>query len=204
MAKSKYQPLRDLGDDVLEKIEAQMKSGTSPRSVAKRLHVDHPSLLDYTESRLTTLLESYKKDFVDRAIMHQIEQSGVLKNVQRLAQSLSLYDEMMLVLAAQRNRVESALTAAEKMPAGMLVNQHGIEIERYGSMVDRVLRAQMEMGIVPRVPKKMQGVISRDPENPNMLRFEVTEEMFDAVLEVEEVLGKDVVDGASPLALPSP
>ena len=69
-------------------------------------------------------------------------------------------------MALQRSRVENAIKAAEKLPEGMLVEQHGREIDRYALLVDRVVRLQMDMGVISRVPKKIQGAIARDPDDP--------------------------------------
>jgi hypothetical protein len=135
---------------------------------------------------------------MDRSLMKRIDGIGLMA-VARTAAKINLSEEMLLSLAAQRQRVENALEAAQKTP-GLLVEQHGREIERYHKMVLGTAQVQMDLGIIQKAPRKITGQMIRDANNPNRVSFEMTEETVAAAEEVEKMLEGEF----SVVALPAP
>lgn len=195
MAKGKYQPLYDLGEDRLLTIEGLLRQGMAASHVARQLH-KAGVFLDLTLRKVSRLLTDYKKDVLDRALMRSIDEAGILKH-QKMGHQLNVHEEMMTNLAVQRNRVERAVKAMGMNP-DILIESHGRELERYGNMLDKVARIQMDVGIIPKAPRRVTTQMIRDENNPNMVRMEVTEETLQAAEEAEQLFGGDL------LALPAP
>lgn len=195
MAKGKYDPLYELGEDAILVMERAIRAGMPKTNVAKKLQ-GQGQLMHMTVKNLARLLDGYEKDVMDRALMRKFDEVGLL-TATRQAAKLNLLDEMVVGVALQRRRVERAAEIAEKTP-GILIEQHGKEIERYVGMVDKTLRTQMEMGVITKAPKRVTQTMIRDAHNPNKLTIEVTEEVMSAADDVMGMIEADV------LALPAP
>lgn len=195
MAKGKYADFYDLGEEQLLVLERGIRAGIAKAVLARKLQAKgmFPHL---TAKKLAVLLAGYEKDVLDRALMRRFDEAGLMSAARQAAQ-LNLNDEMMTSIALQRRRVERAMEIAEKTPA-LLVDQHGKEIERYMSMLDKTARVQMELGIITKAPKRVTTQLMRDANNPNMLTIEVTEQVLAAA---DDVMG--MID-AEFVALPAP
>lgn len=195
--KSKYQPLFDLGEDAILLIERELRAGQPKAVVARKLH-QVGQLKEIKERKLARLLQDYERDVMDRALMKRIDGLGITA-VARTAAKLNLGEELMNIVAVQRQRVENAMEAASKTP-GLLVEQHGREFERYHKMVKETVQVQMDLGIIQKASRKVTGQLIRDANNPNRVAFEMTEETIQAAEEVEQLLEGEF----DVLALPSP
>jgi hypothetical protein len=197
MAKGKYQELFDLGEDAILALERGVRAGQPKMHIAKQLH-NAGQLKTITQRKLARLIAAYEKDVMDRALMKRIDGTGILAAA-RTAANLNLNEEMMTAVALQRERVERSIEIASKTP-GLLVEQHGKEIERYHKLVEGTARVQMDLGIIQKAPRRVTGQLMRDANNPNRVMFEMTEETLSAAAEVEQILSGDFVG----LALPAP
>jgi hypothetical protein len=185
MAKGKYQPIFDLGEDAVLLVEREIRAG-QPKLVLARKLQQAGQLKDIGQRKLARLLAGYEKDVMDRALMKRIEGTGLIAAA-RTAAKINVGDELMTVVAAQRQRVESAIEAASKTP-GLLVDQHGKEFERYHKMLMGTAQVHMDMGLVQKASRRVTGQLTRDANNPNTVRFELTEETMAAADDVEKML----------------
>lgn len=197
MAKGKYQDLFDLGEDAILLVERHIRSGMPKTTLARKLQ-DQGQLKHLKPRALSRMLDGYEKDVMDRALMKRIDGTGLL-SAARTAASLDLNREMMTAVAIQRERVERSIELASKTP-GLLVEQHGKEVERYIGMLDRTARVQMELGIVQKPSKKTTMQIMRDQSNPNRVSIEMTEEVINAADNVAQMFDGEF----SLVALPAP
>lgn len=197
MAKGKYQPLFDLGEDAILALERGVRAGMPKAVLARKLH-QAGQLKDIKVRVLTRLIDGYEKDVMDRALMKRIDGTGILEAQRRSAQ-LNLSEELMVAVTLQRDRVERALEIGSKTP-GLLVEQHGKEIERYHKLVVETSKVHMDLGIIQKASRRVTGQLMRDANNPNRVMFEVTEETVAAADEVAQMLEGEF----SVLSLPAP
>jgi hypothetical protein len=108
---------------------------------------------------------------------------------------------LMVAVAVQRDRVERAIAIGSKTPE-LLIDQHGKEIERYHKLLMGTAQVHMDMGLVQKASRRVTGQLTRDANNPNTVRFELTEETLEAADEVEKMLEGEFTDVAGFLTGP--
>lgn len=197
MSKGKYQTLFDLGEDAILALERGVRQGIPKIVLARKLH-SVGQCKDLTARKLARLIDAYESDVMDRALMKRIDGTGLLAAA-RTASQLNLNEEMMTAVAIQRARVETSVEIASKTP-GILIEQHGKEVERYMGLLEKTARVQMDLGIIQKAPRRITGQLMRDANNPNRVMFELTEETVAAAAEVEQLLEGDF----TVLNLPAP
>jgi hypothetical protein len=199
MAKGKYQPIFDLGEDAVLLVEREIRAGQPKVVVARKLHQAN-QLKDIGQRKLARLLTGYEKDVMDRALMKRIDGTGLIAAA-RSAAKINVGDELMVAVAVQRDRVERAIAIGSKTPE-LLIDQHGKEIERYHKLLMGTAQVHMDMGLVQKASRRVTGQLTRDANNPNTVRFELTEETLEAADEVEKMLEGEFTDVAGFLTGP--
>lgn len=197
MAKGKYQPLFDLGEEAVLALERYVRQEVPKATIARKLH-QAGQLKNIPVKKLARLIAGYEVDVMDRALMKRIDGTGLLEASRRAAR-LDVAEELMTAVAVQRERVDRAIDIGSKTP-GLLVDQHGKEVERYVSILEKTAKIHMDLGIISKAPRRVTQTIMRDRNNPNRVMIEMTEETVGAADDVAKMFEGEF----DVLALPAP
>lgn len=184
MAAKKYVELKALPEDVRDDMHFRLRRGDASTATARWLQ-NKGYLASKKLNTLTQTLNRYRKDVVDQDLAERLQESGALDQAKD-GSKLDALSEMVFLAQAQKERV-SKLMVKEGTMNGLLLKQVTDEMRQNFEFMERVLRMQMEVGIVPRAPKVLAGMV-RPGEGGEGFDFVMAQTVAAAADELEELL----------------
>jgi hypothetical protein len=183
---SAFRVIKDLGEDVMSRIDSRLISGEGGLVIARYLQEDLKLLTKMARPSLQKTLERYRTKELRQRTLERIAnvQSGV--QIKAIAARLNALDELEEMTRHQRIRVDKLLVKETQMPAGILIKDTTREISLLKDMLVDLGKMQMDTGFMARAPKIIKGSMTNEQGDVRKFEWsEEQEELFNMLTEIE-------------------
>jgi hypothetical protein len=159
--KDKYQRLFALGTDRIRQIDAMLFKGESTNDVATVIQNEWHEYKDVSHGTLSKQILRYRNDILRRAAPSNIQNpdgsnSGKeIVQVGRLEGRVHAHETLSTLCLMQQERLNKIYMQEQKLPSVMDAVRK--EIELFSKLIGQLATLEMDMGLLQRVPKKIQG-----------------------------------------------
>lgn len=172
-AESRYKRLYALGDVVVAELKTRLQRGELPKALAEWLHAQGLAPEIKLES-LEKQLVRFRRDEVFGSMLMTLQTAASKyrgKQKIELLQKVDVLKEMHDLCQIQHARLEKAYNTEKQNPALLML--HVSEAVRdYSKILKDLSLLYLEMGLLPRAPKQVRGMLSDPQGNATMFAFE--------------------------------
>ena len=179
-----FRRLKDLGPDMMSRIDSKLTSGESGMDVARWLQEDCNQLRDMKPSSLKKTIERYRGTELRNRTIKRIAEAQTGVPVKTLQKRLNAMDELEEMTRIQRGRVDKLHVHESGLPPGILLDKTTGEIRLLKDMLVDLGHIQMETGVLARAAKTFKGTLT--DANGEVKQFEWSEEQEKLFQELEQ------------------
>lgn len=184
--KKPYAKLFALGDEKIEAITKLLKRGESAVKVASVIQVEWKELTDMKLGALAKTLSRFKASHVDGTVLKELAAHAVQSKLS-VIQKVETMEELAALIFAQKARIQKLAEKEAALPPGIVLNSLTDQIYLMNKLLENMAKLQLETGIIKRAPKNVTGELVKDPDDPNVVKFRITDEVKDAMLLIEDI-----------------
>lgn len=173
--KHAFRKLHDLGKETVAEVDRRLLAGDSPANVAAYIQDELGGLKDLKRGSVKKNLERYRATDLKNRVIGDIVERVTGSNTAELGKKILAYDELAHLALVQKGRLEKLLVKESSLPAGTVIQQASLEARLLKDILTELSRVQLEIGVLPRAPKKTSGA-SFDPITGETRIFSWTEE----------------------------
>lgn len=172
--KGGHKLIRLLPPERIEEINAMLRKGEKIAQIARVIQQDWKLLPEAKIPGLEKAIIRWRDAVANASVMTKLMTTGAVDSQTKLAVKVDALNEMSLLYAMQKTRIEKLFEREHVGP--MLLDQLGKEITRGNAMLKTIADMQFEVGVTPRVPKTTNLKQNQDgsftiTENPEDLKL---------------------------------
>lgn len=189
--KKKFGPLKELPQDVQDRMDASLLAGDSPYDVARWLNEELGLIQTHSIDALRKMLERYRGSELRERTLARIANVAGASATKTLMQRLNSMEEIEDLVRTQKGRVEKLLLREVSMPSGILLKDTQGEMRLLKELLIDLGKMQLETGVLVRAPRNAAAAGLATPGDISETDASWTEEQEQLFNQLSHALGDE-------------
>lgn len=169
----KHKAIMSLPEPQQHQVDQMIRRGETAEFIANVIQKTWGASTEIKADSLRTAIMRYRQDMQKNNIVAKLKQSGVMDKVTNLARQVDVVDGWHKLYHMQMARVEKLVEKEDQTP--FYLPELSSAMEMLASILDKMGRIHLEIGLLRRVAKSVNGTVSA-PNERGEVSFRLTED----------------------------